>query len=188
MADETAKGRTEAGKPTRLEQVAARRAAEAKATMPDFSVTAQLDAAPTVGPLLRAVARALREVPQANGAYRDGRAERHSRVNLAVALPGPVAPTLFDADTRSAPALADELAELRDRDPESFTAAELAGATSTVTGLGVAGLASLAPVLVPRQATGLGVAGAHLTLVCDARVLTAGDAARFLACVRTSLG
>lgn len=187
MADETARGRAEPTGPTRLHQVAARRAAEAKATMPDFSASAQLDAAPGEGPLLRAVAVALRAVAQVNGAYRDGRAERYSRVNVAVALPGPVAPTLFDADERSASQLVAELAALRERDPETLTAAELAGATFTVHGLGATGLAALVPVLVPRQAAGLGVAGDHLTLVCDARVLGAPDAARFLACLRAAL-
>lgn len=187
MADETARGRVEAFELTRLQQAAARRAAEARATMPDFTASAPLGAAPGDGPLLHAVAVALEELPQLNGAYRDGQVERYSRINVAVALPGPVAPTLFDANSRSEAELAAALAALRARDPESFTAAELAGATFTVHGLGTEGLSSLTPVLVPRQAAGLGVAGAHLSLVCDARALGATDAAAFLARVRAAL-
>ncbi len=188
MGDETAKGRTEQHELSRLQRSFARRAAEAKATMPDFSAAVQLDRAPRDAALVHVVARALRAVPIVNGAYRDGRAERYSRVNVGVALTGPVAPTLLDADTKSVAQIAQELQGLRDREPEAFTAPELGGATFTISGLGVAGIASLAPVLVPRQAAGLGAAGAHLTLVCDARVLGPADAGRFLAQVREALG
>lgn len=184
MAEGTAKGDTEATELNRLQALAARRAAEAKATMPDFSAAIALDSPAGEGVLLRAIAIALRASPAVNGAYRDGRAERYSRVNLGVVLEGPVIATLFDADAKEPAALAAELAALRERDPERFTAGELAGATFTITGIGVAGLESLAPVLVPRQAAGLGVADARLTLVCDARVLGAAEAARFLEHVR----
>ncbi len=187
MGDETAKGRAEPHELSRLQQSFARRAAEAKATMPDFSAAVRLDRAPRDAALVHAVAQALRAVPIVNGAYRDGRAERYSRVNVAVALPGPVAPTVLDADTKSVAQIAEELQGLRDREPVAFTAPELGGATFTITGLDVAGLESLAPVLVPRQAAGLGAAGAHLTLVCDARVLASADAGRFLAQVCEAL-
>ncbi|MEA2171182.1 MAG: hypothetical protein QOF76_4482 [Solirubrobacteraceae bacterium] len=150
--------------------------------MPHLVATAVLGVStpPTHGALLSAVAVALREVPEVNGAYTDGGASAYADVNLAVALPGPVAPVIADADERTPAELEAALAELRGRAAETFVAADLAGATFTVHGLGVDGLASLTPVLTPRQAGALGVAGAHLTLALDARLLGADDAGRFL--------
>jgi len=176
MADETARGRTEASELNRLGQTAARRAAEAAATVPVFRASVRT---PPSGFSLRAVASALRAVPAVNGAYRDGRAERYSRVNLGLALPGPVVVTLFDADARDEAALRSEHRALLARDPESFSAAELAGATFTIVGLGLE-LDALEPLVVPRQAACLGVGRTALTLACDARLLTPADAAAFL--------
>jgi pyruvate dehydrogenase E2 component (dihydrolipoamide acetyltransferase) len=188
MADGTAKGPAERIEPSRLQGSAARRAAEAKATMPHVVASVAIERAPEPGALLAAVAQALRDVPEVNAAYQDGAIERYGRVNVAVGLPGPVAPTLFDADGKSAAALADELVALQARGPEDFTAAELAGATFTVHGLGVDGLDTLVPVLTPRQAAGLGVADRALTLVADARVLSAAELGRFLSRLREAGG
>ena len=51
--------------------------------------------------LMRACAVALKAVPRANGAYRDGRFELYSRVNIGLVVADEhhyVIPTLFDAD------------------------------------------------------------------------------------------
>lgn len=100
-------------------------------------------------------------------AWRDGAPALADEARLAVALPGPVFPLLGDYGA------------LRARDPESFTAAELSGATFTVWGLDLE-LDWLAPPLLPRQGAGLGVGRAGLTLVGDARVLTPAAADAFL--------
>lgn len=91
---------------------------------------------------------------------------------VAVALPGPVFPVLPHPEDYDG---------LRARDPESFTAAELAGATFTVWGLGLE-LDWMTPPLLPRQGAGLGVGRAGLTLVCDARAVTPEAAAVLLSC------
>jgi hypothetical protein len=77
--------------------------------------------------------------------------------------------------------------ELRARDPESFTAPELAGATFTVWGLDLE-LDWLTPPLLPRQGAGLGVGRAGVTLACDARVVTPDGAARFLSAATARSG
>ena len=63
--------------------------------------------------VVKACAIALREHPRANGAYRDGRLELYSRVNVGVAVAAQdalVVPTVFDADLKG-------LRADRDRDP-----------------------------------------------------------------------
>jgi pyruvate dehydrogenase E2 component (dihydrolipoamide acetyltransferase) len=178
---QTAKGDTEVVELTPAQQAAVRRVAEARATVPELIVAV---AAPprSDAALVRAVATALREQPGVNGAYRDGHLERFSRVNVAVVLEGadgPVAPVVFDADGKDEETLAAELAELGAAARDGNLAApRLAGATFTIAGLGTTGLRRLQPVIVPPQAAVLGAAE-ELTLVCDARALTAAQAAAF---------
>ena len=108
---------------TRLQQTVARRMAESKATAPDFVINVEVDMeeavefrkqlkaaagddpAPSFNDfVIKASALALRDFPRANGAYRDGKFELYSRVNVGVAVAGQdalVVPTVFDADTKS---------------------------------------------------------------------------------------
>ena len=95
--------------------------AESKATAPHFYLQAEFDmtaavegrkklkatakegeAVPTFNDMVvKACALALREHPRANGAYRDGRIELYSRINVGVAVAAQdalVVPTVFDAD------------------------------------------------------------------------------------------
>jgi pyruvate dehydrogenase E2 component (dihydrolipoamide acetyltransferase) len=206
MAD-TAKGPVEVVELTRAQQAAVRRVAEARATVPDFAVGAEADApaGPVSAALVHAVAAALRAHPAVNGAYRDGRLERYGRVNVAVATPGPegpVAPVVFDADTKDPAAIAAELDALAARAAAGeLTAAELAGATFVVVPVAAR---QVHPVLAPGQAATLG-AGApgpravadgdavvvrrrmDLVLACDARALSASDASSFLTATASRL-
>lgn len=143
----------------------ARRAAEAAATMPRFSVSVD-HSVRDESALLASLTASLRE-GGLNGAWRDGEFVAYPEVRIAVLLPGPVAPVLGD------------LADLRARDPESFTAAELAGATFTV--VFAPEVDSIEPLLVPRQAGVLGVGRSRLTLACDARAVEPATASSFLA-------
>ena len=108
---------------TRLQQTVARRMAESKATAPDFVLNVEVDMeeavelrkqlkaaagdepAPSFNDfVIKASALALRDFPRANGAYRDGKFELYSRVNVGVAVAGQdalVVPTVFDADSKS---------------------------------------------------------------------------------------
>src|SRR5207245_1691117 len=110
--------------------------------------------------VVKAAALALRAHPAANGAYRDGRFERYSRVNVGVAVAADralVVPTIFDADQKSLGAIAAEARRLAGavRDG-TVTPAELAGATFTVSNLGMYGMTAITPVINVGQAAILG--------------------------------
>ena len=109
---------------SKLQSTVSRRMAESKATAPHFYLEAEVDMTRAVEararvkelarrgrrrPVLqrhvvKACALALREHPRANGAYRDGRFELYSRVNVGIAVAARdalVVPTVFDADRKS---------------------------------------------------------------------------------------
>lgn len=191
-----AKGDVTIVEPDRLQRTIARRSAEARATVPDFELSARLDlsgrAAPSTAALAHACAHALRDVPRANGSYRDGRYELYSRVNVGVSVMSAdvyAIPTVFDADQKPIAAITDELEALRTRAlAGELLAPELAGATFTLSDMSPLGVASAAPLLIPPQAAALAVGASEhtltLTLTCDHRILYGDLAASFLRRVR----
>jgi pyruvate dehydrogenase E2 component (dihydrolipoyllysine-residue acetyltransferase) len=227
-AAETAKGQTSYEDLSKLQATIARRMAESKATAPHFYLRAEVDMSLAVegrarlkaaagegsvvpsfnDMVVKACALALREQPRANGAYRDGRFELYSRVNVGVAVAARdalVVPTVFDADRKGLRQIATESRALaqRVRDGE-ITPPELSGATFTVSNLGMYGIDSFSAVINPPQAAILAVgaiverpvvrdgeiATAHLMpvdLACDHRVLYGAQGAEFLARIKTLL-
>jgi pyruvate dehydrogenase E2 component (dihydrolipoamide acetyltransferase) len=209
---EGVKGRTEVQEPSRTQQAIARRTAEARATVPDIelSTDVELERAltrdePLLALLVRACALALREVPLANGSYRDGRFELHSRVNVGVLIEMEgelVVPTLFDADRKSPAELAAELEALRERaQAGELTSPELSGATFTLEQLSVD---RATPIIRPPQAAAIAAGRVRetpiardgailpgrmlsLTLACDHRILYGALAARFLTTIEDLL-
>jgi len=178
---------------SRLQQVVARRMAEAKATVPEFQVQTEvaMDAAlalraelkaaageggvvPSVNDLIvKASALALRAHPLANGSYKDGRFELHPRVNVGIAVAAQdalVVPTITDADTRSLGSIAAEARRLagRVRDGQ-ITPPELSGGTFTVSNLGMYGMTAINPVINVPQAAILGVGATRDVLARDAQ-------------------
>ncbi|HET7177785.1 MAG TPA: 2-oxo acid dehydrogenase subunit E2, partial [Solirubrobacterales bacterium] len=144
----------------------------------------------------------------ANGAYRDGRFELYSRVNVGVAVAARdalVVPTVFDADRKGLRQIATESRALAQRVRDGqITPPELSGGTFTVSNLGMYGIDSFSGVINPPQAGLLAVgaiaerpvvrdeelAAAHLmsvNLACDHRILYGAPAAEFLARVRALL-
>ena len=206
--------------------------AESKATAPHFYLQAEIDmsrggrgartqlkadgrrgtsSCPTFNDMVvKACALALREFPRANGAYRDGRIELYSRVNVGVAVAAQdalVVPTIFDADLKGLRQIAAETRALaaqgagRDRSPRpSSRAAPSRSRTS-----GCTGSPTSTAVINPPQAGILAVGASqgeaggpttarspprHLmgvTLACDHRILYGADGALFLARVRELL-
>ena len=222
---ETAKGAATHEDLTKLQQTVARRMAESKATAPHFYLSAEVDmsravearasikAAAAEGEVVpsfndmvvKACAIALREHPRANGAYRDGRLELYSRVNVGVAVAARdalVVPTVFDADQKGLRQIASETRALAQRVRDgSVTPPELSGGTFTVSNLGMFGIDSFAAVINPPQAGILAVGQiterpvvregeittAHLmalNLACDHRILYGADGAQFLDRIR----
>jgi pyruvate dehydrogenase E2 component (dihydrolipoamide acetyltransferase) len=225
---ETAKGQVEVVELTKLQQTVGRRMAESKATAPHFYLQANIDmtrcfearaaikAAAREGEVVpsfndmvvKACAIALGEFPRANGAYRDGKWELYSRVNVGIAVAARdalVVPTIFDADLKGLRQIASEARALaaRVRD-QSITPPELSGATFTVSNLGMYGVSNFHAVINSPQAAILAVGAITetpvvsdgelttaqlmgVTLACDHRILYGAEGAEFLARVRALL-
>jgi pyruvate dehydrogenase E2 component (dihydrolipoamide acetyltransferase) len=225
---ETGKGQTTTQDLTRLQQTVARRMAESKATAPDFilnvdvdmeeavELRARLKAAAAEGQpvpsfndfVVKACALALVDFPRANGAYRDGKFELYSRVNVGVAVAGQdalVVPTVFDADRKSLGQIARESRALAERvRAGAITPPELSSGTFTVSNLGMFGIQSFTAVINPPQGAILAVGVMaptpvvrdgevvvrnimRITLSCDHRILYGADAAEFLGRIRERL-
>ena len=106
--------------------------------------------------LIKATALALREVPELNGRWNEGRVVENPAVNIGVAISlrggGLVAPALLDADHRT---LEDLMAGFRDlaqrARASSLRGAEITEPTITVTNLGEAGADSVFGLIYPPQ-------------------------------------
>ncbi len=225
---ETAKGEVEVIELNRLQQTIARRMAESKATAPHFYLSAEIDmgaafearsrvkaaasegdVVPSLNDLVvKACALALRDYPRANGAYKDGKLELYSRVNVGVAVAARdalVVPTIFDADLKGLRQIAEEARAVAQRVRDgSVTPPELSGGTFTVSNLGMYGISNFSAVINPPQAAILAVGeiadkavvrGGELataklmgvTIACDHRILYGADAAQFLGRIRAHL-
>ncbi|MGH2970441.1 MAG: dihydrolipoamide acetyltransferase family protein, partial [Solirubrobacteraceae bacterium] len=215
----TGRGATTTEDLTRLQQTIARRMAESKATAPDFVVTCEVDMeaavefrrqlkaasgedpAPSFNDfVVKASALALKEFPRANGAYRDGRFELYSRVNVGIAVAGRdalIVPTIFDADTKPLGQISRDARALAERvRAGKISPPELSSGTFSVSNLGMFGIKRFAAVINPPQAAILAVGEMTprpvvrdgeitvrpvmvLTLSCDHRILYGADAAQF---------
>jgi pyruvate dehydrogenase E2 component (dihydrolipoamide acetyltransferase) len=227
-SSETAKGEIQTQDLNKLQQTIARRMAESKATAPHFYLTIEIDMGKAVEAragfkaaakdgevvpsfndmVVKACAIALREFPKANGAYRDGRFEFYSRVNVGVAVAAEealVVPTVFDADKKGLRRIAADTravaAKVRDG---SVTPPELSGGTFTVSNLGMFGIDEFDAVINMGQAAILAVGAIReapairdgevvpaqlmkATLSCDHRILYGAEGAEFLARVKQFL-
>jgi pyruvate dehydrogenase E2 component (dihydrolipoamide acetyltransferase) len=155
---------------------------------------------------LRAVALALREVPDLNGYFTDGSFRRSDAIHIGVVTSlrggGVIVPALHDAD-RLAPA--DVMAALRDLLARvragQLRSSDLADATVTVTNLGDLGVETVYGVIYPPQVALVGLGRVSLrpmvrdgavvaaramnvTLSADHRVTDGLTGARFLAALR----
>jgi pyruvate dehydrogenase E2 component (dihydrolipoamide acetyltransferase) len=198
----------------------ARRMTESRTEIPSFEVVVRadmstivelrrdaaglIDLVPSVNDfVVKAVAIALREHPEFNSSFVDGQSERHSRINVGVAVAADDAllvPTVVDADLKGLSVIAAETRDLvarahsRQLSPDDLTAS-----TFTVSNLGMFGVQSFTAVINPPQVailavgaaarspveTGTGAVAfrdvATLTLTSDHRAVYGADAARFAA-------
>jgi pyruvate dehydrogenase E2 component (dihydrolipoamide acetyltransferase) len=227
-ATETAKGVTTYQDLTKLQQVVSRRMSESKATAPHFYLQTEIDMSAAVEArarieklsaegevvpsfndmVVKACALALRQHPIANGAYKDGRFELYSRVNVGVAVAAQdalVVPTVFDADRKGLREIATDARTLAGKVRDgSITPPELSGGTFTVSNLGMYGVTNFSAVINAPQAAILAVGAITekpvvrdgeitvaqvlgVTLACDHRILYGAPAAEFLAQIRSLL-
>jgi pyruvate dehydrogenase E2 component (dihydrolipoamide acetyltransferase) len=225
-AADGAKGEVTTQELTRLQRTVSRRMAESKATIPDFTLELDVDMtlcielrerlkSQTEHPpsfndmVVKAAALALRDHRRVNGAYRDGRFEAYSRINVGIAVAANdalVVPVIHDADEKSLGEISRQALRLieRVRDGE-VTPPEVSGGTFTVSNLGMFGIDRFTAIINPPQAAILTVGALKkrpavdergrvvardlmpLTLTCDHRILYGADGARFLAQVRELL-
>jgi pyruvate dehydrogenase E2 component (dihydrolipoamide acetyltransferase) len=220
------KGEVDFHELTRLQRTVSRRMAESKATAPDYALHMEIDMstcielrrrlaeisdpAPSYNDMVvKACGMALREFPKVNGAYRDGKFEAYSRVNVGVAVAAQdtlVVPTIFDADRKSLGEISRQARELIGKVREKqVTPPELSGGTFTVSNLGMYGIDNFTAVINPPQAALLAVGALKkkpvvdedgrvvakdmmsATLICDHRILYGADGAEFLARIREQL-
>ncbi len=174
----TAKGASVRRTLSNAQRTIARRMAEAKATVPEFSVAMDVDMTaamelrrrlkeevsdhPSLNDMVvKAVAGGLREHRNLNSSYRDDAIELYERINVGIAVATDdllLVPTITDADRLSLGAIALLSRELVDRARSgSISAAELDGGTFTISNLGMFGVGSFTPVINPPQAAILGV-------------------------------
>jgi pyruvate dehydrogenase E2 component (dihydrolipoamide acetyltransferase) len=207
----SAKGEATTVELSRTQRTIARRMAESKATIPDFTLTTDVDMercvelraelkrlshvdAPTYNDMIvKACALALREHPRANASYRDGRFELHSRVNVGVAVAvasddptagALVVPTVLDADTKALGEIARETRALAERVRDgTVTPPQLSGGTFTVSNLGMYGISSFTAIINPPQAAILAVGAVEpRAVVRDGQIVARHKMSLTLAC------
>jgi pyruvate dehydrogenase E2 component (dihydrolipoamide acetyltransferase) len=191
-----AKGEVTVQELSRTQTLVARRMAESKALVPEFTLTTRIDMdrcvelrkqlkdlgsdpAPSYNDMVvRACALALRDHPRANGSYnRDGKFELYSRINIGIAVAAPdtlVVPTIFDADQKSLGAIAKDSRNVAERVRSGeITPPELSGGTFTVSNLGMFGVTEFTAVINTPQAAILAVGKMEPTpVVRDNEIVT----------------
>ena len=212
---------------TPTQRTIAERMSESRSSIPDFTLEAEVsmdavaaargelrDAGREPVPsfndfLVRAVALALTDFPALNASYEPGRAIRHGRVNVGIAVDTPDAllvPTIKDADQKSLLAIATESRRLAEAARErKLTPADLADGTFTVSNLGMFGVRRFHAVINPPQVAILAVGAVaqrpvvepegsiaaqqsmDVVLSCDHRAVYGAEAARFLERLRELL-
>jgi pyruvate dehydrogenase E2 component (dihydrolipoamide acetyltransferase) len=203
-----AKGEVSVQELSRTQQTIARRMAESKATIPEFTLQTRIDMHEAVAlrsqlkalfadseqpvpsyndMVVKACALALREHPRANGSYKDARFELYGRVNVGVAVAAHdalVVPTVFDADRKSLGEIARETRALAERvRAGAVTPPELSGGTFTVSNLGMFGIADFTAVINPPQAAILAVGElAQQAVVRDGEIVARHQMHVTLAC------
>ncbi|HVK89010.1 MAG TPA: pyruvate dehydrogenase complex dihydrolipoamide acetyltransferase [Kofleriaceae bacterium] len=197
------------------------RLTEAKRDVPHFYLMRKLDAAPLLAfrarlndllgdrgkvsvndLIIKAVALALRRVPECNAAWEGDAIRRYNRVHIGVAVAiedGLVTPVVRDADQKGIGAIAAEVKDLAERAKRrGLKMHEIQGSTFSVSNLGMFGIERFTAIINPPEAgilavgttvdepvvgkDGAIVAGKRLTVTmsCDHRVIDGALGARWL--------
>ena len=152
--------------------------------------------------IIKAVALALRRMPECNASWEGDAIRHYHHVNVGVAVAiedGLVTPVVFDADQKGIGAIAAEVRDLADRaKTKRLKGHEITGSTFTVSNLGMYNIERFTAILNPPEAgilaigtvvetpvvvNGQVVAGKRMTVTmsCDHRVIDGALGARWLA-------
>jgi pyruvate dehydrogenase E2 component (dihydrolipoamide acetyltransferase) len=199
----------------------AQRLTEAKRDVPHFYLMRTFDVAPLLGfrerlnallgdkgkvsvndLIVKAVALALRRMPECNASWEGDSIRRYHRVNIGVAVAiedGLVTPVVFDADQKGIGSIAAEVRDLAERArTRRLKAHEITGSTFSVSNLGMFNIERFTAILNPPEAgilaigtvvdtpvvkDGQVVAGKRMTVTmsCDHRVIDGALGAKYLA-------
>jgi pyruvate dehydrogenase E2 component (dihydrolipoamide acetyltransferase) len=197
------------------------RLTEAKRDIPHFYLMRTIDAAPMMGfrqrlndllgdkgkvsvndLIIKAVALALRRVPDCNASWNGDSIRHYHRVHVGVAVAiedGLVTPVVRDADQKGIGSIAAEVRDLADRAKRrALKGHEITGSTFTVSNLGMFGIERFTAILNPPEGGILAVGGVFdtpvvangqvvpgkrmtVTMSCDHRVIDGALGARWLA-------
>ena len=185
----------------------ARRMAEAKATVPHFYVSSEIDMTRAVrlrrevnealadsgekvsinDLIVRACAMALVRHPQAHRSYVDGRHAYHAHANVGIAVAlddGLIVPVLRGADVKSLRTIGTETRDLVGRAREGkLKQAEIEGGTFTVSNMGMLDVSSFSAIINPPESAILAVgATVEKPVVVDGEVVVRSIMTVTLAC------
>jgi pyruvate dehydrogenase E2 component (dihydrolipoamide acetyltransferase) len=211
---------------TQTRAIIAKRMPLSKAPVPHFYVTSEvamdrawalreelnsLEGQPKISPndlVLRACARALLEHPGVNASFQGDTIRRHHRAHIGIAVAlddGLITPVLRDCHAKSLAQIAAESRDLAERARgRKLRAAEMSGATFSISNLGMFDVAAFSAIINPPEGAILAVGSVRrmpvvegdglavgrlmaLTLSCDHRVMDGAMGARFLQDVKRLL-
>jgi len=199
----------------------AQRLTEAARDIPQFYLMRTFDVAPLLGfrerlntllgdkgkvsvndLIIKAVALALRRVPDCNASWEGDAIRHHHRVHIGVAVAiddGLVTPVVRDADQKGIGSIAAEVRDLADRAKKrQLKGPEITGSTFTISNLGMFSIERFTAILNPPEAGILAIGGTvdtpvvqngqivvgkrmTVTMTCDHRVIDGALGAKWLA-------
>jgi pyruvate dehydrogenase E2 component (dihydrolipoamide acetyltransferase) len=226
ISDRRAGAEMELVEPTRMQSTIARRMVDAKSTVPEFQVTveARVDLAVSLRQqlkdsvpgaekvtmtdfLVRACALALRQFPEVNSSWVDGKFQRKRSINIGLAVApsqgmGLLVPVVHDADLKDLIQISIESRQVIERARSGHPAeGDLSGATFSISNLGMYGVDEFTAIINPPEAAILAVGAIkdvpviqdgrivpgkvmRMTLSVDHRVFYGATAAQFMAEVK----
>jgi pyruvate dehydrogenase E2 component (dihydrolipoamide acetyltransferase) len=189
--------------PNRMQATIARRMAEAKSTIPEFTVTveARVDLAVSMRQqlkdsvpgaekvtmtdfLVRASALALRKFPEVNSSWIDGKFQRKRRISIGLAVApsqgmGLLVPVVHDADLKDLIQISIESRQVIERARSGRPAeGDLSGATFSISNLGMYGVDEFTAIINPPEAAILAVGAIKEVPVVDAGRIVPGKVMR----------
>ncbi|MEJ7603637.1 MAG: 2-oxo acid dehydrogenase subunit E2 [Kofleriaceae bacterium] len=151
--------------------------------------------------IIKAVALALRRVPECNASWEGDSIRRHHRVHVGVAVAiedGLVTPVVRDADQKGIGAIANEVKDLAERAKKrGLKGHEITGSTFTVSNLGMMGVERFTAIINPPEGGILAIGATvdepvivggqvvpgkrmTVTMSCDHRVIDGALGAKWL--------
>ncbi|TMD01708.1 MAG: 2-oxo acid dehydrogenase subunit E2 [Chloroflexi bacterium] len=189
--------------PTRMQATIARRMAEAKSTVPEFTVTVEArveqavsmrqqlkDSVPGAEKvtmtdfLVRACALALKKFPEVNSSWVDGKFQRKRRISIGLAVApsqgmGLLVPVVHDADMKDLVQISIESRQVIERARSGRPAeGDLSGATFSISNLGMYGVDEFVAIINPPEAAILAVGAIKDVPVVDGGRIVPGKVMR----------